>query len=183
MTTLTAREFMTRDVLTVHEEMSVAELAVFLAENEITGAAVRNDQGRLVGVVSLADIAACSGERSDIVRGEFQPDFYVRGWEDIYNREEIAGLHVEHSERLVRDVMNSAVYTVPEDTEIAEVAQKMLRVRLHRMFVTRGDKLTGIISTSDFLKLFVGENSVPISSLAAEALPARPPGSVIVPLS
>ncbi len=166
MTTMTARELMTRDVLTVREDMPVTELASFLTDNGITGAAVTKDQGRLVGVVSLADVAAHAGERTDIVRGEFHPDSDVRGWEEIYNREEVAGLHVEHSDLLVRDVMNPAVFTLPEDTEIAEVAEKMLRGRLHRIFVSRGDELTGIISTSDFLRLFVGDHSASSAGLA-----------------
>ncbi len=157
-TTMTARELMTRDVLTVREDMPVAELASFLAGNGITGAAVTKDQGRLVGVVSLADVAAHAGERTDIVGGEFHPDSDIRGWEDIYNREEVTGLHVEHSDLLVRDVMNPAVFTVPEDTEIADIAEKMLRGRLHRIFVSRGDQLAGVISTSDFLRLFVDQN-------------------------
>ena len=50
MTTITARELMTPDIATVREDMPVAELASFLAEKGITGAGVKNDQGRLVGV-------------------------------------------------------------------------------------------------------------------------------------
>ena len=107
----------------------------------------------------MNDVAAHSGERSDIVRDESQPDFYVRGWEEIYNREEVAGLHIEHSELLVRDILNPAVYSVPEDTEVSEVAEEMIRGRLHRMFVSRGDELAGIISTSDFMRLFVADHS------------------------
>lgn len=168
MTTITARELMTREVLTVSEDMPVTDLAAFFAENEITGAAVTNAREKLIGVVSLGDIAARVGESSDIVRSEFDPDFYVRGWEEIYNREEIAGLHVEHVDLLVRDVMNPSLYTVSEDTPVSKVAEKMLQSRLHRVFVTRGEALKGIISTSDFLRLFVAVPMAAVTSLAGE---------------
>lgn len=173
VTNMTARELMTPHVLTVGEEMPVAELAAFFAENEITGAAVTNERGKLVGVVSLTDVAARGGARSHIVRSEFAPDLSLRGWEEIYNREEVAGLHVEHAELSVRDIMNPAVYTVSEDTAISEVAEKMLRGPLHRIFVARGDELAGVISTFDFLKLFADGYSTAAAGLAAESRPTR----------
>lgn len=160
MTTLTARELMTREVLTVGEDMPVSELAAFFAENEITGTAVINEHRRLVGVVSLTDIAARTGERSDIVRNELDPHLDVRGWEEIYNREEVAGLHVEQTDLAVRDIMNPAVYAVSEDTRASDIAEKMLRGPLHRVFVIRGDELTGVISTFDFLRVFVDDSAL-----------------------
>ncbi len=175
MTSMMARELMTRGVLTVSESMPVAELAAFFTENEITGAAVINQDGALVGAVSLFDVAAHANQRSNIVRNELNPDVDVRGWEEIYNREEIAGLNIEQMDLLVSDVMNPAVYAVTEETQLAEIAQKMLQLRLHRIFVTRGDELTGIISTIDFLRLFVDETSAP--GLGAEVAPERLTGS------
>ncbi len=181
MKTMKARDLMTRYVLTVTESMQVAELASFFTENEITGAAVKNAQGKLVGVVSLSDLAMHASKRDDIVRSEFNPDFYVRGWEEIYNREEVAGLHVEQMDVLIRDVMNPAVYSVTEDTQIAEIAQRMLELRIHRMFVMRGDELTGIVSTTDFLRLFVDEPPAVMADPGSDAESVRWAGSAEVP--
>lgn len=155
-----ARDLMTREILTVYEDMPVTELAAFFAENQITGTAVIDEQRKLVGVVSLSDIATRAGESKTIVRNELDPNLDVRGWEEIYNREEVAGLHIEHADLLVRDVMSRAAWAVSENTEISRVAEKMLHGPLHRLFVTRGDELTGVISTFDFLRLFAGDTSV-----------------------
>jgi CBS domain-containing protein len=48
---------------------------------------------------------------------------------------------------------------VPEDATVSEVASLMLKGHLHRVLVTRGEKVLGIISTSDLLGLLVDEES------------------------
>ena len=52
-----AKEVMNPDVITVRDDMTVQEVAAFLTENQISGAPVEDGEGRLVGVVSYADIA------------------------------------------------------------------------------------------------------------------------------
>ena len=52
-----AKDIMTRNVLTVSEEWTVPELARFLTNHSISGAPVTNGEGKLVGVVSVTDIA------------------------------------------------------------------------------------------------------------------------------
>ena len=61
---------MNPNVLVVQEDMTVEELARFLVESEISGAPVVDPEGRLVGVVSVTDLAA---ERAN-------PDFFVSEW-------------------------------------------------------------------------------------------------------
>ena len=65
MRPIVARDLMTTDVLTVSQEMTVSELARFLSDNEITGAPVENGGGKVVGVVSVVDIARTDSEQAD----------------------------------------------------------------------------------------------------------------------
>ncbi|MGH7495293.1 MAG: CBS domain-containing protein [bacterium] len=44
-------------------------------------------------------------------------------------------------------------FTADENTPIQEVADTMLGGRIHRLMVTRNDKIIGIISTMDMLKI------------------------------
>ncbi len=163
---MTARDLMTPDVLTVREDMSVTELTTFLIDHEITGTAVLNEESRPVGVVSMADIAAQAGERGEIARDKSHPDFYVRGWEEIQDEREMVGLHIENVDLLVRDIMNSTVYSVADDARISEVARMMLGGHLHRILVTREGSLVGIISSSDFMKLFLTQISEEVATPA-----------------
>jgi CBS domain-containing protein len=44
---------------------------------------------------------------------------------------------------------------VAEDATVSEVARTMLEEHVHRLIVTRAEKVLGIISTSDLLGLLV----------------------------
>lgn len=56
MRPITAADLMNPEVLTVRDDATVAALARFLVDNEITGAPVEDAEGRLVGVVSAVDL-------------------------------------------------------------------------------------------------------------------------------
>jgi CBS domain-containing protein len=45
------------------------------------------------------------------------------------------------------------IFQVTEDTSVQQVADLMLKNRIHRVFVTRDEKVVGIISTPDMLKV------------------------------
>lgn len=148
----TAKDIMNREIVRVADDMSVSELAGFLVDHEISGAPVENQEGKLVGVVSLTDIAlAASG--NGIVLDSSNPGFFVRGWEDVLDVEEMAKFRVEDEGLRVRDIMTPNIYSVGEETPVSEVARTMLGSHLHRLLVTRGEKVVGIITTSDLLRL------------------------------
>jgi predicted transcriptional regulator len=155
MRPITASDLMTPGVLTVLNDMTVRELAGFLMENEISGAPVADAQGRLVGVVSLADIAAvASGESRGT--GEEGSSFFGRDWEDGLEEEDVEDLPLDGVH--VADIMNPKIYSVREDATVPEIASLMLNGHLHRLLVTREDRAVGIITTSDLLGLLVGED-------------------------
>jgi CBS domain-containing protein len=156
MPQLTAADVMNRQVLAVRPDMTVHELATFLTENQITGAPVLDRQGRLVGVVSETDIMESDGERADLVRDRSDPEFELRGWEDKASADEIRDLHVEQGDLLVRDIMTPAAYTVPHDTPVPQLAQTMIAGRIHRLLVTRDQRVVGIVTSLDLLKLLCG---------------------------
>lgn len=166
-----ARDLMSKDVLTISDDATVAELADFLIRHEITGAVVLNPENELAGVVSTSDITEHVKKRADITaRG--RSDYYVRGWQDDFEPLDLLEFHIEDSELRVRDILNPQVITVAEDTDLGEVADVMLRGHFHRILVAEGRDLVGIISTSDFLKLFVREERVHQSPSLEESVQA-----------
>ena len=64
MRLITACDLMNPEVLRVPDSMTVPELAAFLTENEITGAPVEDRGGKLVGVVSVADVTRAVAEQT-----------------------------------------------------------------------------------------------------------------------
>jgi len=58
---MNAKDIMTRDIITVTPNMSVKKLAMLLIKSQISGAPVSGKNGKIVGVVSEADIVAKKG--------------------------------------------------------------------------------------------------------------------------
>lgn len=147
MRPITAGDLMNPEILTVDADMTVRELAAFLVENEISGAPVQDDEGRIVGVVSLVDVAAVHSEGDEDAQRTGLP--FARG--QVSEPDGDGG----RDSLTVADIMTPMVYSVTEDAAVSEVASAMLKGHLHRVLVTREDRAVGIISTSDLLGLLV----------------------------
>jgi CBS domain-containing protein len=57
-----AKDVMTRDVITVSPTTTVKKLAMILIKNQISGAPVAAKNGKIIGIVSEADILAKKGK-------------------------------------------------------------------------------------------------------------------------
>ena len=154
MKRLTAKDVMNKDVLSVGMNWSIEYLTDFLVENGISGAPVTSEDGKLVGVVSLTDIVRHNSLPGKDSRLNSPYDYYRHGLEHQYAKEDIRSLSIE-TEPLdtVRDIMTPMIFDVNEDTKVKQVADTMIRGRIHRVFVTREQKLTGVITTVDMLKV------------------------------
>ena len=72
--TLTSGDLMTHDVLRVNAAWPITRLVAFLGEHGISGAPVVSEDGRLVGVVSLTDVARSGGPAVKPRRAPPSPD-------------------------------------------------------------------------------------------------------------
>jgi len=60
---MVAKDIMTRDVITVEPTTSVRDLARILSQKRISGVPVVNSKGKILGVVSEADIVGKKGKQ------------------------------------------------------------------------------------------------------------------------
>ena len=153
-----ARDLMNSEVLTVDKEMSVRELASFLLDHQITGAPVEGENGMLLGVVSMTDIAAAASRDAGVATDRRNPGFYLKDLEETYSEEDVRNFHIEEPDRTVEEIMTPTVYSVDVETPVAEIATLMLDGHLHRVLVTEEQRPVGIISTSDLLGLLIDED-------------------------
>jgi CBS domain-containing protein len=140
-------EVMTREVFAVAPDTSLETAARLLVERRIGAAPVIDAHHRVVGVVSLVDLADPDRDRSE---DPGYPIYYrvTDGWTDEL------GEHAYSSPGRVSDVMTAAVISIPADATIVEASQRMLELGVHRLLVVHGDRLSGVVGTIDLLRAF-----------------------------
>jgi CBS domain-containing protein len=151
----TARDLMKTDVHTVEPSMTLVDLERAFLEQHVSGFPVV-EEGRLVGIVSRSDVVRQLSVEQSV--GEIMSDYYrsfdLNGGQPA-SLEEI-GRHVgRRMETLcVKDVMIEGLLTVSPDDSVFDVARRLVEQRIHRLPVAEGDRLVGIITTLDFVRLF-----------------------------
>ena len=149
----TAADVMTTDIATIDPDWPVDRLLDFLSDRAISGGPVVTAKGEPSGVVSLTDVArnAAVSERNTDGRADA---YYKKTLETCVAREEVGRFHADSNAQMtVRDIMTPVVFAVEEDATVQEVAAMMTTGRIHRVFVRREGKVTGIITSMDLLPL------------------------------
>jgi CBS domain-containing protein len=150
----TAQDIMTKDVITISKDATLADLSKLLLKNKISGLPVIDEEGRLVGMATDADI----------IREDMEPIFpfyfdpLVINYGYIENIEKYQKDMKEHFETRIEEVMERRVKTVQKDTPISDVARIIIRNKINRVpVVDENNKLLGIIARSDIIESMVDE--------------------------
>jgi CBS domain-containing protein len=153
---LVASEVMRRRVQTVSVGMSLPVLERAFVRAGVSGFPVV-DGDRLVGVISRSNII----EQMDLEHQTAQrtSDFYrdANGFHEVpvVIGDQVADRVGERLEQLtVQDAMHRQLFAVAPDQPLRAVAQTMVDNEIHRVLVTHEGRLLGIISTSDFVRLY-----------------------------
>lgn len=155
-TDILASEVMQRSVDTVSPDMTLSELERAFLECGVSGfPVVENDD--IVGVISRSDVVRQLFYEHDTA--ERTSDFYrdAEGFHELPLKtpEQIAARVGERIESLkVRDIMHRGLFAVPPEQPLRAVAQTIQDNRIHRVLVTREGRLLGVISASDFVRLY-----------------------------
>ena len=151
---MTVSDVMQREVLAVDAGWSLEELADFLVDNSISGAPVVAEDDELVGVVSLTDIVRQNRLQEHGSGAQDMHDLYLFELDRQMGKDELRELHIQYETPvMVRDIMTPMIFSVSEDTSVQEVAETMLKGRIHRVFVTSENRLTGSVTALDMLKV------------------------------
>lgn len=130
-------ELMTTKVFTV-EPHDLIDRVFFLIHYEKIRHLPVVEKGKLVGIVSDRDLYKALGPRSNSNAVETNKD----------NTQ----LHVVSQK--VAHIMHRGVYTVTPDTFASEAAAMMAEHRIGALPVVEKDKLVGILSATDILRVF-----------------------------
>lgn len=149
-TELKAKDIMVSEPVCVDPSTTIVELVRIFEENEISGAPVTDNMGRVIGVVSKTDlIRRCSEGTLDV------PPAYLFEMLSEQSGED-QELNVE-ADVSVQDFMTEDPVTVGPDTPIAAIAREMAEAHIHRVIVVDdGQFPIGIITSLDLLGAFPG---------------------------
>lgn len=144
---LTAKDIMTRDVVTVTPGMSLEELASLLVKNQISGVPVVDENGALFGIVTENDLIS-QNQRLHIptVVSFLDAAIYLESSKKF--AEEVRRVTATK----VGDICARKVVTVSEDTTLADIATIMSEKKVHILPVVKSGKIVGIVGKRDVVK-------------------------------
>jgi CBS domain-containing protein len=144
---LTAKDIMTKDVVTVTPDTSIEELSALLVSNEISGAPVVNADGSIVGMVTENDLIS-RNKRLHIPT--------VVGFLDAVIYLESSKKFSDDVKRLtatkVGDICVKKIVTITEDTTLTDIATIMSEKKVHLLPVVMSGKVVGIVGKRDVVK-------------------------------
>ena len=144
---LTAKDIMTKDVVTVTPDTSIEELSTLLVSNEISGAPVVNADGAIVGMVTENDLIS-RNKRLHIPT--------VVSFLDAVIYLESSKKFSDDVKRLtatkVGDICAKKVVTITEDTTLTDIATLMSEKKVHLLPVVTAGKVVGIVGKRDVVK-------------------------------
>jgi len=134
-------DIMSEDVIAVKEYQPIRDLIRIFAQQNITGVPVIDKDEYIVGVVSA----------SDVLKNENSHTFYVEPFLKNFRRNLFE--NAKFLDRPVSEIMTKDLFTIGPDETIHKMARIMYEKNIHRLLVTRNNRLLGIVTTFDLLKL------------------------------
>ena len=160
-----AKDLMQKDLVTLSTNDTIASAVKTLEEYHITGAPVVDSGGRLVGVLSVADIA-----RGDHVQGgrlvserhqyylsnplEEEVEDRLFGDEEILDKDDYSDSALD--EQRVEDWMTPKVISVDPEASLLKICRLMTKESIHRVLVTEESTVLGLVSTFDVVRYLAG---------------------------
>ncbi|MFF4546635.1 CBS domain-containing protein [Streptomyces sp. NPDC001435] len=154
----TVEELMTRDVVRARRDMPFKELVRLLADNDVTAVPVVDDLERPMGVVSEADLLRKSADQADPSGRVPVPN--LEAWE----RAKAEGSRAE-------ELMSAPAVCARPEWNVVEAARLMEAQHVKRLpVVDEADRLLGIVSRGDLLRIFLRRDDAIRDEITADVL-------------
>ena len=174
---MVVKDIMHRDVVTASPDTTVRELAILLSDQGISGLPVVSPSGEVLGVVSSTDVVRTAAHSSEMDMGGSRwvavappeatvdlEDEEVDSFSDYFLPEDSPTFGAEWAPETgsamdsltVGDIMTPVSFSVEPDSSVKELADFLVRGRIHRALVIEDGRLEGIVTSMDILKALAG---------------------------
>jgi CBS domain-containing protein len=144
---LKARDIMTKEVITVQEDMTVEALGRIFIEKRISGAPVLDSKGKLVGIVTENDLVRKNNRLHIPTVVRIFDAFLPLGSTDRVE-EEIRRISASR----ISEIYSRTVVTVAPDATLQDVSSLMFEKGVHLIPVLDTDRIVGIIGKIDIIR-------------------------------
>ncbi len=144
----TAKDIMTRDVVTVTPDTDVNAAAKILLEKDFNGLPVLDEDGKLVGVLCQSDLV--------VQQREFPlPSFFtlLGGFVALTSLSQLQRAVDKMAATKVSQAMTPDPISVSPDTPVNKLADLMAEKKYHTIPVLEEGKLVGVVGKKDILRL------------------------------
>lgn len=154
MTRLSARDLMTSEVVTVPPATPVLSIARLLAERGISAVPVLDGSGKLLGIVTEADLIRRLAGEAD------HPTSWLGSL--FASPERDAARYARTHGATAEDLMSTDLASVEPTTPASEVAHMMEDRNIRRVLVVQEGRLLGLVSRADLLRALVAPKREPM---------------------
>jgi CBS-domain-containing membrane protein len=147
---LTAKDIMSKAVITISPDTDVAHAARLLLENHINGIPVVTSSGKVVGILCQSDLVAQQKKIS-------LPSLFtlLDGFISLTSAKTLEKEFKKIAAIKVSDAMTADPVTIAPDTTLEEIATLMVNRGFHTIPVVEDDVMVGIIGKEDVLKTII----------------------------
>ncbi len=139
-----AHQIMTRNVISVKPDTSIADAANTMLQHHISGLPVVSETGKLVGIISEGDFIRRAEIGTQRKRGRWLKLLLGPG--------RAAADFIHEQGRKVSEIMSSEPLTVIEDATLEEIVRVMETNHVKRLPVLRGNQMVGIVTRGNLLQ-------------------------------
>jgi CBS domain-containing protein len=148
---ITAKDIMTREVITISPDTDIAQVAKLLLAKRINGIPVVNDTGELLGILCQSDLII--QQKNIPIPSLFT---LLDGYIPLTSSKKLDREVDKIMATKAADAMTANPITVDSDTSIETVATLMVDNNFHTLPVVDGGELVGVVGKEDVLKTLTG---------------------------
>ncbi|MEQ1867249.1 MAG: CBS domain-containing protein [Micropepsaceae bacterium] len=144
-------DIMTREVISVSPQTTVADAASLMLRERVSGLPVINSAHALIGIVTEGDFLRRAESGTEKKRPHWM--------EFIVGPSVLAREYLRSHARQISDVMTHEVVVATEDMPLSQAVDVMERRGVKRLPVVRGGRVVGIVSRANLLHALVANRS------------------------
>ena len=139
------KDIMTKSLVRTESSQTLKETSRFLLKHHLNSMPVLDKDGRLLGIITQADIYRAVLPSYDEI---YKRETYL-GFDEIEQRANDA------AQRKVGEVISRSVLTVEEDTPVVEAGSMLLQKGIKQLPVVRKEKVVVMVTLTDVIESLI----------------------------